>query len=217
MNIKLVNSGKADIGFAQLGGTVLQDSDNVEVIGIVMYELAHLVVPKKGKVGDCDDLESKKGYVTGYNFFSGSAVTMSVMQKEDKDYKNINPLDASSSSRAISSMTQGDMDAYFFVSGTKTKSIARIANSPNVKFASCWDGDFDDFKVNGKQLYTKVSVGKKDGYPNKFTTFRVPAVVIANKQFLSENPNMFDYLFDATTMTFNKVKALKKFTYYPRN
>lgn len=215
-NIKLVSSGKANIAFVQLGGTVLDPNDNVEIIGTVMYELAHLVVPVKGKVGDCDDLENKKGYSTGYNMFSGSAVTIEVMQKEDKDYKNLSAVDVDKSSRAIAAMTKGDLDAYFFVSAPKTKSIQRINNSEGVKFANCWDGDFDDFKVNGKRLYTKVKVGKAEGYAQKFTTFRVPAVVIANKEWLEENEDYFDYLFDATTMTFNNIKGTKKLKYYPK-
>ena len=148
---------------------------------------------------------------------SGSAVTMSVMQKEDKGYKNASSVDITRSSKAISAITSGNLDSFFFVSGTGTKSINRVNQSGAVKFASCWDGDFDDFKVNGKQLYTKVKVGKKEGYNQKFTTFRVPAVVIANKTFLEDNEEAFDALFDATIMTYNNVKGMKKLKYYPKD
>ncbi len=215
-NLKLVDAGKADIAFVQLGGTVLEDYGNVEVIGIVMYELAHLAVPKKGKVGKCGDLESKKGHSVGMNLMSGSAVTWAVMSKEDKGYKKASQADFTKGTKAISAMTRGDLDSYFFVSGPRTKNISRITNSADIKFGSCWDGDFDDFKVNGKQLYTKVKVGKKEGYPNNFTTFRVPAVVVANKDFLAENDDVYDYLFDATSMTYTAVQGKKKLKYYPK-
>jgi hypothetical protein len=86
-----------------------------------------------------------------------------------------------------------------------------------MKFGDCWSSSFKDYKVNGKPLYTKVTVGKESGYTNKFDTFLVPTVLVVNKAYLEANKNAFDVLFDATTLTFNTIKGEKKFTYYPSN
>lgn len=219
-NIKLVAKGGendgADVAFVQLGGMVLDPQDNIEVIGTIMYEVAHLVVPKKGKVGDVDDLESKKGYSVGMNTRSGAAVTWNVFGKVDKDFKNANPVDYQSGSRAIAAMVQGNVDSYFFVSAPRTKAIKRVLNSDDVRFAHVWDSDFNDFQFRGKDLYKKIKVGKKEGYDKTFTSIAVPCVVIANTTSLEENEDLFDALFDATTATFTTVKANKKFNYYPR-
>ncbi len=213
-NISLVEKGEADVAFVQLGGVVTSGA-NVKIVGIVMYELAHLIVPKKGKVGDVGDLEKKKGYSMGLNSRSGAAVTWKVFGKVDKDYLRTQPADYEDSTEAFSDISAGNLDSYFFVSGPRTETTKWAAQS-GFKFANVWDGDFDDYKYNGQQLYRKVKVGKKEGYPNKFATVAVPAVVIANKKWLRENKGMFKLLYKATMETNNVVKSAKKLNYYPK-
>lgn len=213
-NIKLVESGKADVGFVQLGGLITTGAD-VEVIGTIMFELAHLVAPKKGKVRDVDDLESKAGYSVGINSRSGSMVTYNVFKKYDKDYARASVVDYPKSSRAIAAMTKGDLDSYFFVSAPGTKSIKRMISS-GLEFLDVDDSDFNDFKYNGKRLYEFVKVGKKQGYPGKFKTIRVPAVLIANRTWVEDNEDVFDVLFDACSATKQAVKVERKLNYYPR-
>lgn len=218
-NIDLVSkggkNGGADIAFIQLGGMVIDPKDNIEVIGTIMYEVAHLVVPKSGRVGDVDDLESKKGYSVGYNSRSGAAVTWEVFKKVDKDFGRANPVDYQKGSRAISAIIQGKLDSYFFISAPRTDGIKRVMNSSDVKFGDVWDRDFNDFQFRGKDLYQKIKIGKKDGYDKTFTSIAIPTVVIVNTSVIDANPDVFDALFDATNSTFTNVKATKKFTYYP--
>lgn len=215
-NIKLVESGKANVAFVQMCGLIETGAD-VEVIGTIMYELAHLVVPKKGKVDDIGDLESKKGYSVGINSRSGSQVTFNVFKKFDKGYARANMIDYTKATRAISAMTKGELDSFFFVSAPGTKNIKRLAAS-GLKFADVDDSDFNDLKYNGKRVYEFVKVGKKLGYPNKFKTVRVPAVLIANKAWLAEegNEDLFDILFDTVNAVKADVKAAKRLSYYPK-
>ncbi len=220
-NIKLVSKGSeaggADVAFVQLCGMVIDPQDNIEVIGTIMYEVAHLITPKKGNVSDTGDLESKKGYSLGMNIRSGSKVTWEVFKKVDSDYGNANIIDHPQLTRAIAAITQGKLDSYFFVSAPGTDDIKRILNSEDVKFADVWDSDFDNFQFRGKDLYRKIKVGKKDGYDVNFTSVAIPAVVIANTKALEENRELFDALFDATNTCFSGVKANRKFSYYPKN
>lgn len=213
-NIKLVESGKADIGIVQMGGLVLEDPD-VEVIGVIMYELTHLVAPKNSRVDEFSDLEDK-GRSVGFNIRSGSNVTFSVFKKEDKDYAKATIVDVQRATKGINQMTQGKLDSMFFVSAPRTKNIKRMIAS-GMEFLDFDDGDFDDFEYNGKPLYSFVKVGKKDGYPNTFKALVIPAVIIANKNFIEENEELYDYLFDAVNMAKVAIKGQRKFTYYPDN
>lgn len=213
-NIKLVESGKANVGFVQLGGLLATGAD-VEVIGIIMYELAHLIAPKGSNVGDVGDLESKKGYSVGINSRSGSQVTFNVFKEYDKDYGRASVIDAQKDTKAIASLINGKLDSYFFVSAPGTKTIMR-AKKAGMKFLDVDDSDFNDLKYNGKRLYEFVKVGKKQGYPNSFKTICVPAVLIANKAWLEDNGDIYDILFDATAATMQDVKVHKKLTYYKK-
>ncbi len=220
-NVKLVAKGSdndgADLAFIQLGGYVLNPDDNIEVLGTVMWELGHLVAPKGSPVDEFSDLETK-GKSVGLNTRGGSMVTFKVFQKEDKDYERTVPTDITKPFKAIKKMQAGELDSYFFVSAPQTKDIKRF-NDNKMIYLDFDDGDFYDFEYgpNKKQLYYKVKVGKKQGYPNKFVTVAVPCVVIANKKWLEENEEMEEVLFDAIGMTYNSVKASnpKRFNYWP--
>jgi hypothetical protein len=214
-NISLVEKGEADVAFIQLGGYVLNSPD-VEIIGTVMYEVAHLVSPKDSKVTKVGSLE-KKGRSVGMNTRGGSSITFKVFQKEDRGYRKTTPTDFPKAIRAIRAMTEGKLDSYFFVSAPGTRTIKRI-NDSGLIYRNVNDSDFDDFKYNGgKKLYQLVKLGKKQGYPNKFKSIAVPCVVIANRAFLEENDDVEDFLFDATNLTFTSVIGSnpKKFNYYP--
>lgn len=215
-NISLVNKGEADVAFCQLGGLILDPADNVEVIGTIMYEVAHLVVPMKGNVDDVGDLESKKQYSVGMNTRSGAAITWAVFCKVDEDYKKASIIDIDRGSKAIAKIAQGKLDSYFFVSSPGTKLIRRVEMSADVKFGDVWDGDFDDFQYRGKDLYKKIKVSKKEGYDKKFVSVAIPAVVIANASVVDENPDFFDALFDATATSFQTIKGTRKLKYYPK-
>jgi len=155
-NLKKIKKGDAMGAFIQLCGLVEDTDMVVEPIAPVVYELAHLVVPKKGgKVSDIGDLESKKKNSVGITPKSGSAITFNVFRKEDKDYKNAQVMPASGM-RAFSKMLSGDLDSIFWVSGPRTKMISTVNKNEMLKFASVDDGDFDDFKWKGKKLYTFV-------------------------------------------------------------
>lgn len=214
-NIKLVEQGKADVAFIQLGGLITSGA-SVETIGTIMYELGILVAPKGSKVSDADDLESSNKYSVGINTRGGGMVTFNVFKKYDKDYSNANIIDFQRATKAISAMQNGSLDSFFFVSVPGTKDINRIKNS-GLRFLDVDDSDFNDLKFNGKRVYDFVKVGKKNGFPNNFKTIRIPAIVIANSDFISDNEDVFDILFDATSATKNIVQSSKKLTYYPKN
>lgn len=215
-NLLAVNSGEADIGFVQLDALVTMPHENVEVMGIFMYEVAHLVAPVKGPVDSCDDLESKKKYSVGMNFLSGTKLTHEAMIKVDKDFALADAKDFDQGGKAINAMMQGNLQSYFFVSGPGSENIKRILASPELEFKDCWDRDFKDYKIGQRQLYQKVEMGKAQGYSTNFDAFLVPAVVIANKKFLSQNDAWYDMLFQSTTMLFQGMKELVKGdTYYP--
>jgi TRAP-type uncharacterized transport system substrate-binding protein len=214
-NISLVEKGDAEIGFCQLGG-IITTGANVEVIGTISYELAHLVAPHKGKVTDVDDPESKKKYSVGINSRSGSQVTYDVFKKFDKDYGRAAIMDTPNITRAISQITRGQLDSLFFVSVPGTKTIQRVS-AAGLKFLDVDDSDFNDFTNNGTRLYEFVKVGRKEGYPNKFKTVCIPTVVIANVSWLNENKGAFDVLFDATNASKQDIRAKKKLRYYPEN
>lgn len=219
-NMALVNSGQADIGFVQLDAyDQAANKDNVKVIGIVEYEIAHIVVPNDtNKVKELDDLSSSKKYKVNLNMQSGSAVTFTEVGIINKKYA-INPIikDSDNDTLSISAMMTGETDSFFFVSVPGTKTIQRVIESKHFKFGDCWHSSLKDYKVNGKPIYTKVSVGKNDGYPNSFTTFRVPTVVVVNKKFIEQNKNVYDILFDATSLTYKSVKGDKGFKFYPED
>lgn len=219
-NVKLVGAGKSDIGYSQLGATVIGESDNITPFGPIAFELAHLVVPKKGKIGSCDDIE-KKGVNIGVNTMSGSMVTLKVMGEVDKDFKKLTPVDTTRGSIALTKMDKGEIDGFFFVSVPGTKNIKRLANKSHVKFANCWDSDFNDYMVNDTELYTKVKIGKKDavrmGYPKqKLTTFRVPTYLIVNNDVLEENEDLYDFYTDLASAMYNHFKSQPGASdYYP--
>ena len=212
-----IKKGDAMGGFIQMCGLVTDTDMVVEPIAPVLYELAHLVVPSKGgKVGDIDDLESNKKNSVGIAPMSGSAITFSVFVKEDKDYKNAQIVPAAGM-RAFASMTSGDLDSIFWVSGPKTKMIQSVNKNEFLKFASVDDGDFDDFKWKGKKLYNFVKVGKKEGYKNSFKTIAVPAIVVFDTKYLQEHEaeGLFDILFMAAEATRAEIKAKLQLKYYP--
>ena len=216
-NLKKIKKGDAAGAFIQICGLVGDTDMVVETIAPVVYELAHLVVPKKGgKVSDIDDLESKKKNSVGITPMSGSAITFDVFKKEDKDYKNAQIVPAKGM-RAFSKMTTGDLDSIFWVSGPRTKMIKTVNNNDALKFADVDDGDFDDFKWKGKKLYHFVKVGKKEGYKNKFKTIAVPAVVVFDTKFLQEHEEdgLFDILFMAAEATRQEIQARLNLKYYP--
>ncbi|MDX1286425.1 MAG: TAXI family TRAP transporter solute-binding subunit [Draconibacterium sp.] len=217
-NLKKIKKGDAAGAFIQICGLVNDTDMVVETVAPVVYELAHLVVPKKGgKVSDIDDLESKKKNSVGITPMSGSAITFSVFQKEDKDYKNAQ-ITPASGMRAFSKMTTGDLDSIFWVSGPRTKMIKTVNSNEALKFASVDDGDFDDFKWKGKKLYHFVKVGKKEGYKNKFKTIAVPGVVVFDSKFLQEHEEdgLFDILFMAAEATRQEIKSRLNLKYYPK-
>lgn len=215
-NLEMVNNGEADIAFVQLDGIALQSFPNVQIIGVFGYEVPHLVVPKKSNIESCDTLESKTNFRIGRNSFSGSAVTTAVMVKVDKDYDKANFVDTLDEVEAEMGMTDGSIDGFFFVSTPGSGSVTAF-NSAQFKFLDCWDGDFDDFDVNNRQLYEKVKMKKDMGYPNNFVTFSIPGVVVANKSFLKADRNNTRTLLAATKATMQTVKAAKKFKFYPED
>jgi len=212
MNIKMVAGNDADIAVVQMCGLVLENPD-VEVIGEIMYELTHLVSPKGSKVDEFSDLDNAKNSVS-LNMMGGAGLTFRVFQKEDKDYAKAQVMDMKEIPQAVNKMTSGATDSLFFVSAPGTEDIGRLIKSGMI-FRDFDDGDFDDFKYGGKPLYSFVTVGPKDGYPNKFKALRVPAVIIANKKFIMDNPKIYTILFDAALMSKSNIQASRKFTYYP--
>lgn len=213
-NIKMVTAGDADIAVVQMCGLVLENPD-VEVIGVIMYELTHLVSPKGSKVDEFSDLDNSKNSVA-LNMMGGAGLTFKVFQKEDKSYAKAQVMDMKEIPMVVNKMTSGSVDSLFFVSAPGTEDIGRLNNSGMI-FRDFNDGDFDDFKYGGKKLYEFVSVGKKEGYGNNFTALRVPAVIIANKKLILDNSKLYTVLFDAVLMSKQNIKASRKFTYYPEN
>ena len=211
-NIKMVLAGDADIAVVQMCGLVL-DNPDVEMIGVIMYELTHIVSPKGSKVDEFSDLE-KKGTSVALNMMGGAGLTFKVFQKEDKGYAAAGVQDMKEIPQVINKMTSGTVDSLFFVSAPATEDIGRLGKSDMI-FRDFNDGDFDDFKYNGKILYEFVKVGKKEGYPNNFTALRVPTVIIANKKFMMDNPKIYTALFDAILISKSNIQATRKFTYYP--
>jgi len=215
INIKLVNEGKADVAFAQLDGALLQPMDNAEIMGIIMYEVGNFTYAKGSKVDECDDLRSGNVYTVGMNKMGGTKITFDAMAKTDPKLARANVMDYDVPAKAINDMTRGELQSYMFVSVPTSPTVSRMVATPEIRFGDCWDSNYKDLKVNGKPVYTKVSLGKGDGYPNSFDTFRVPTVVIANKAFLAANKKFYNLLFDATTMAYGNIQAEKKFKFYP--
>lgn len=218
-NLEAVQAGDADIAAAQLGGTVIESYPNVKVIGKFGYEAAHMVVPVKSKIKSCSILEKKTNYRIGINSMGGSPVTMSVMRKVDKDYKRSegNMVDVLDEVEAEMSMSDGTIDAYFFIS-TPGKGTAKYFQNSQFKYVDCWDGDFNDLEANNQPLYEKIKLGKKQGYLKKFKTFSVPGVIVANKNFLKEEGRKTTRtLLKATKATYSGIKAQNKFDFYPED
>lgn len=213
-NIKLVESNNADIAFIQKCGLALTQP-NVEMVGTLLYEVAHLVSLKDSKVDEMSDLQDKTVSV-GINSKSGGAVTFAVFGKEDGDY--LKPLkdDYTSLAPTINKMSQGKLDSIFFVTApiVTNADLSRLIQSKMV-FRDFDDGDFDDFKYNGTPLYHFITIGKKQGYPNNFTTIAIPAVVILNKDVQEKYSDLYDILFDAALMAKTKIQNDYKFDWYP--
>ena len=211
---EMVESGEVPLAIVQKCGTVLLGS-NVEEIGVVMYEVAHLVSFKGSPVTEVDDLEEKDAYTVGINKQSGSYVTWQMFEKVDKDYKRATVLDYTKTTKAINGMKNGEFQSMFFVSAPGTKAIKRMIKA-GVIFRDIDDGDFNDYKHNKQKLYNFVDMKKKMGYPNNFETVYVQDVLVANVDWLEENEDAYDALYDACDETFNKIKVSKKFKFYPK-
>lgn len=215
-NLEMVNEGEADFAFVQLGGTALSAYPNVAVLGKFGYEAAHLVVPAGSKLKSCGDLEKKGNeWKIGLNTMGGSNVTMDVMTKVDKDYSHINRIDTLDSMAAEMSFNSGEIDAFFFVSTPGSGTVKEFQKG--YKYLDCWDGDFDEFDVNKQQLYDKISLKKKQGYPNNFKTFSVPGVVVVNKTYMKENRKAVKAAMKATKQVYSQIKSAKKFNFYPED
>lgn len=213
-NLEMVNSGKAQIAFVQLDGIAIEQYSNVKVIGTFGYEAFHFVVPKNSKIGSCDVLEEKTNFKIGLNSMGGSKVTTKAMTIVDKDYGKVSYIDTIDALDAEMKMKNGEIDGYIFVS-TPGSGTAQTFAGGQYQMMDCWDGDFDDYKLNGVQLYEKVKMKKAYGYTSNFTTFSVPGVVVVNAEYAAANRNNLRILMNATKMTFDEIKAQKKFTFYP--
>ena len=88
-----------------------------------------------------------------------------------------NVMDYNMAARAINDMTQNQLNSYMFVSVPTSDTVKRMISSQGIKFGDCWYSNYEDMKVNGIQLYTKVKLGKADGYPNSFVTLDRKSVV----------------------------------------
>lgn len=215
-NLEMVNEGEADFAFVQLGGTALAAYPNVAVLGKFGYEAAHLVVPAGSKLKSCDALEKKGNeWKVGLNTMGGSNVTLDVMTKVDKDYANVNRVDTLDAMAAEMSFNSGEIDAFFFVSTPGSGTVKEFQKG--YKYLTCWDGDFDEFDVNKQQLYEKISLKKKQGYPNNFKTFSVPGVVVVNKAYMKDNRKAVKAAMKATKQVYGQIKAAKKFNFYPED
>jgi len=212
-NLKMVESGEIPMAIVQKCGTVLMESD-VEELGVLMYEVAHLISFEGSPVDEVDTLEETAAYTLGINKQSGSYVTWQMFQKVDKDYKRATVLDYTKATQALNGMKNGEYNAMFFVSAPGTKAIKRMIDA-GVIFRDINDSDFNDYTHNKKTLYNFVTMNKKMGYPNSFETVYVQDVLVVNPKWLEANEDMYDVLFDACIETFNRIKTSKKFTYYP--
>lgn len=135
------------------------------------------VYNKEHDVDDFGDMEDQSKYVALVIKGSGAQTTMTMLQKEDDDYKDAGPLLVTSALRAGKLANQGGEVAVKINGKQVSRKVAGIflvgneipadiirytGHKGNLAIGEAVDGDFDDAKnAFGAQLYSKCEVPRK--------------------------------------------------------
>jgi hypothetical protein len=165
-----------------------------QVMGELYKELTLLVCSRASGVGDLDEIE--EGVVAAGNMGSGSLATMMNLKRLDPDsYGDINVLPTNGFEGAIA-VIDGKAHCMLDVIAPQSDLIRTLnendRTASHLYFAEVDNDDLEDYKVDGKQIYTLVTFDDEI-YPNLSTIgdpemLAISAVLVLDKKYAQSNP-----------------------------
>ena len=199
--IAAIKAGDIDGGVVQMNALIGEDFP-FQVMARTHKEYVHMIAKYKGKVKKVGDLLG--GTLAVGRNGGGTKLTWNDFCALDEKYKKKVATQPKDGSMALADLESGKIDALMYVGGLRSKDMMRA----NKKKKTFWmvkinDSQFNNLEVNGEKVYDFEKIDD-DVYPNliggsSIKTLYTYAVIVVSQEWVDENPDAFDTLYDAVS------------------
>lgn len=196
--VEKIKRGEIDGAIIQFDGLVNESTDAIRVVNSLHDEFFYMLTLKESKIDKVSDLTDKDTISIG---MGGAAMTWKNFCKEDSSYAKI-PTVPTSGAVALSDLNGGKISAVVMMGGLKLGDIVRANEiKDKYKLVKVSDWSFDNLKFNKEKVYTFDKIDS-DVFKNligwgSLKTLKTKAVFVVSTQWVSENEDLFDKIYDA--------------------